>query len=1129
MLLQHKTEKQNLKQIWSIFGKDPSVFELEFRFTNKINRNQFTKLLSRLQALPNYSEMQVDEYMTVSYTENGKQLHVRHTIPNDELVNYCNRIFSYNTYETDFKYPVYIDGKSQHMQLNEYPIRCNLKYEVSWSRASNQFAITDAIDPDTTRTIEKEAKHTYDDKMKKFRNIKRFSFVTSDGFFRIDCSMLKMNTDPVHHITSGDLHTVPALFEVEIECLRESSVLDIKTLEERVSGHVYVILQSMQNSLYVLPSSEIKQVQLEYEEWVNQQRQSLIEKFNITTRYDTITGSKTFLSPKPVSISRRHLRPKNKINIINNYTVTDKADGESALLYVSRSGKMYIINHLLEFHDTGITNIAYSGSLFNGELVTKTKDGMTCYDYMGYDAYIVKNKSCMEEPLMSLTDSESTRLRKLDAFVDSNQFTYKSTSKVAHPCRILAKTFYHTRPDKTIFELAKGIWSNRDTFRYKLDGLIFTPADKPVAFNDKKADFLANINQTWQYNIKWKPSDENTIDFLVEVEPTVLHDARGDRYRNVKLYVGQRKDKVYGTSLFSWKDDRKALNTTRWRVQPDSFSVILSHDGDEVVSDTVVECMYDFTEPPGYRWKPLRTRHDKTNTYNNGKHNQKIQYDAFNRLVQGKSRSEDKRSIPNLKRQFVKVGLMQRHQKMTRDTANSLASHIRSVDNIPHDISSGNDVKVANDIWNLIQNPVTVADITGEKYYTATTKSVDDSMYRRYHNQIKFSLYHVANPRKSPKRLLDIGCGQGGDISKWRRTKFGLVVGLDKVPENIHRAQSRLNNVKSLDREKIHLFAADMSQTVDNTMLSKDLERFQSLLNTNNKPAQFDVVSCQFALHYFFKNRETWTGFINNIRTYLKPNGVFIGTCMNGVKVDQMFRAGATSEITGPFGRIRKKYRTDNFPSLSVPLGQTIETFIESIGTSNDEYLVDVNWFIHQMKLHNIELYHPKRHPVFEFGTASFGDIYDAMRHKNRKIDLPDNQKDFSFLNHYFILRRGPKETEFDYASEAWNSFADPQSDTVRDVVETFYANGYVVDEAFGQSFFDRMEVVEEVVPEESSDNVTESTSDSILTLRSIHAYKLGELKTLAQQNNISTTKQGKKKTISRTKGELYAELKKLS
>ena len=400
-------------------------------------------------------------------------------------------------------------------------------------------------------------------------------------------------------------------------------------------------------------------------------------------------------------------------------------------------------------------------------------------------------------------------------------------------------------------------------------------------------------------------------------------------------------------------------------------------------------------------------------------------------------------------------------------------------------------------------------------------------MYRRYHNQIKFSLYHMTNPRKSPKRLLDIGCGQGGDISKWRRTKFGLVVGLDKVPENIHRAQSRLNNVKSLDREKIHLFAADMSQPVDNTMLPKDVERFESLLNTKNTPAQFDVVSCQFALHYFFKNRETWTGFVNNVQTYLKPGGVFIGTCMNGVKVDQMFRSGRTSEITGPFGRIRKKYSTDNFAQLAVPLGQTIETFIESIGTSNDEYLVDVNWFVHQMKLHNIELYHPKRHPVFEFGTASFGDIYDAMRHKNRKIDLPENQKEFSFLNHYFILRRGPKDTEFDYASDAWNSFADPQSDTVRDVVDTFYANGYVVDETFGQSFFDRMEVVEEVVPEESADTVAESTSDSV-TLRSIHAYKLGELKTLAQQNNISTTKQGKKKTISRTKGELYAELKKL-
>jgi SAM-dependent methyltransferase len=1125
MLLNSTAEKNTLEQIWSLYQKDPSVYEMEFRLTNSINRNQFTNLLSRLQALPQYSEMQVDEYMTVSYRENGKQLHVRHTIPNDELMNYCNRIFSYNTYETDFKYPVYINGQSQHIQLQEYPIRCNLKYEIPWSRASNQFAITNTIDPDTTRTIEKEAKQSYDDKMKKYRNIKRFSFQTSDGYFRIDCSMLKTNTQPVHHITSSDLHTVPAQFEVEIECLDNSTELSFSDVAENVTKHLHVVVQSLQNSLYVIPGSELEQVKLEYEEWINQQRQALIQKHKIQTRYETISGDKLFVSPKPVSISRRHLRPKNKINIVNNYTVTDKADGESALLYVAQSGKIYVINHKLEFQDTGIKNTSYSGSLFNGELVTKTKDGLTCYDYMAYDAYIVQNVSCMDEPLMSLDETVTTRLGHLNSFIESNQFTYKSDSKVGHPCRLLAKSFYHTRPDKTIFELAKGIWGRRDTFRYKLDGLIFTPADKPVAYNDTKADYLANINQTWAHNIKWKPSEENTIDFLVSIEPEVKHDANGERYRNVQLFVGDRKDKVYGKSQFSWKVNGNTMRTTRWRVHSDSYSVILSHDGDEVITDTVVECMYDFNEPVGYRWKPLRTRHDKTYTYNKDTHTQQIQYEVFQRLLQGKSCPEDNRTLPKLRRQFVTVGLMKRHQKMTRDVAQSLQSHIKSAEDIPHNINSGNNARVARDIWNLIQNPVSVADITGEKYYTSTAKTVDDSMYRKYHNQIKFSLYQITNKRKAPKLLLDIGCGQGGDISKWRRNKFGLVVGVDKVSENIQRAQKRLDKIKSLDREKIHLFAADMSQPVDKTMNNDDISRFRNLLSRQKEDVLFDVVSCQFAIHYFCQSRDTWAGFMRNIHTYLKPEGFFIGTCMNGVRVDSMFRQNGLSEITGPFGRIRKKYKTNTFGYLKVPLGQKIETFIESIGTSNDEYLVDVNWIIQQMKLYNIEVYHPKKHPFFEFGNASFGDIYDDMKRKVSSIDVPKNQQEFSFLNHYFIFKRGKKETEFDHAVDLWNSFEDVKTDSVTDIVDTFYTNGYVIDEDFGQAFYDMMEVEEE---SETQTQSSEEPKTISLSLRSVHAYKLSELQTIAKEHNISIKKQGKKKMIQRTKTELYEELKKL-
>lgn len=41
---------------------------------------------------------------------------------------------------------------------------------------------------------------------------------------------------------------------------------------------------------------------------------------------------------------------------------------------------------------------------------------------------------------------------------------------------------------------------------------------------------------------------------------------------------------------------------------------------------------------------------------------------------------------------------------------------------------------------------------------------------------------------------------------------------------------------------------------------------------------KFDLVSCQFALHYSFQSRERAEMAIHNIASHLKPGGKFIGT-----------------------------------------------------------------------------------------------------------------------------------------------------------------------------------------------------------------------------------------------------------
>jgi hypothetical protein len=104
----------------------------------------------------------------------------------------------------------------------------------------------------------------------------------------------------------------------------------------------------------------------------------------------------------------------------------------------------------------------------------------------------------------------------------------------------------------------------------------------------------------------------------------------------------------------------------------------------------------------------------------------------------------------------------------------------------------------------------------------------------------------------------------------------------------------------------------------------------------------------------------------------------WIGRCRFPEAVRNTFRSVRTI--------LTQKYISHDFESLPIPLGQKIETFIEFIRTTNNEYLVHMEWFVRQMKLHNIHMYTPSNHPIFTNGTAAFGNIFTSISKINKKI-----------------------------------------------------------------------------------------------------------------------------------------------
>ena len=214
-----------------------------------------------------------------------------------------------------------------------------------------------------------------------------------------------------------------------------------------------------------------------------------------------------------------------------------------------------------------------------------------------------------------------------------------------------------------------------------------------------------------------------------------------------------------------------------------------------------------------------------------------------------------------------------------------------------------NAYSTALNVWNTIFNPITTEQITtGEhmedsklEYYSETKfkKSEMRSVFK-FHNYIKKLL--IQKFSNSNATLLDLACGEGGDLYKWMSADLSFVLGLDIVYNNISNEkkgacsriiQARQENPDNKLLENIIIVWADSIKNIKTGMAGNDaLNRFYlDMLYDNTISSKFidkvntkrfkelkgkcvdgfNIVSCQFAFHYFFKSKEILHSVLINI------------------------------------------------------------------------------------------------------------------------------------------------------------------------------------------------------------------------------------------------------------------------
>ena len=551
---------------------------------------------------------------------------------------------------------------------------------------------------------------------------------------------------PEYTIQDAGVFTNPEEYEIELE-LHNTAVgngtvyNNVDTLMDGLRKSIRIVLSGLQGTNYPISNIEHDEVLNEYMRILNGDYEG---KNTTATAVDTSyrVSNKNFIGPGITTLQMENIMiPTAETsaipNIRNQYCVTEKADGERKLLFVSDNGRIYLIDTNMNVIFTGMKTedkVLYL-SILDGEHIKYDSKKRFIDLYTAFDIYYIhktsvrefaflpdpdqqditvgddqdQNESGMERGIGEKTkqnninkqhdkEKEKYRLILLNDFVSrlapvpvylSNDEKAKKmqwkpilnkngetiwvelksgkiskTEPAPYKCkmRIQCKNFAVGSKTHTIFEKCSEILSNikGGQYEYFTDGLIFTPINTGVG-SDRVGQAAPLKKTTWDRSFKWKPADQNTIDFLVSIKK----DKRGKHeihniFQNGRNLTGVQEIVQYKTLIlrcgFSEKNhtslnpcadiihDRLPTpndidNEDTYRPEPfyptnpydmnacicnvllrqdGNTSVLMTEENQYFEEDMIVEFRYEMTNDVGWRWIPLRVRYDKTGSLRAG-------------------------------------------------------------------------------------------------------------------------------------------------------------------------------------------------------------------------------------------------------------------------------------------------------------------------------------------------------------------------------------------------------------------------------------------------------------------------------------------------------------------------------
>ncbi|KAA1064188.1 mRNA cap guanine-N7 methyltransferase [Puccinia graminis f. sp. tritici] len=333
------------------------------------------------------------------------------------------------------------------------------------------------------------------------------------------------------------------------------------------------------------------------------------------------------------------------------------------------------------------------------------------------------------------------------------------------------------------------------------------------------------------------------------------------------------------------------------------------------------------------------------------------------------------------------------HHSLDNDSHNSISETVAQHYNMRPNLTKG--ARTESPIFGLRKFNNWVKSVTIGKFASVESSFMAPLLSYNNHPQQQQQQYphqHHPHPKSNGTKILELGCGKGGDLAKWQNAGVRELFGFDIARVSIEQAQSRYQENCS-QRFYAKFVALDCFSLPISSVLSPEELR-----------EPFHAVSLQFCMHYAFESEVKARTMMENVTKYLVTGGVMIGTIPDpDLLIQGWERCSRESNVDKPsFGnsvyQIRFPYPLSPQRSeLNQVYGNRYSFYLEDAVEDIPEYLVLWEPFVRLAQEYGLKLVYKKGfHELFQIERAnpSYKNLLYKMRVTNSEGNLviPNDQ-----------------------------------------------------------------------------------------------------------------------------------------